>query len=135
MKINKKNILASFTNYDQRVQDMIEYTITELMKLDKTPNEYALVLIQLLADQFEIHFKAKDEVGDSIVQTYDVGDRKISHAKPQFEAQQKAQTQIIRLLDKLGLSPLEKAKIKKLNEKDSLDKNELIKEEYAFLKS
>lgn len=119
MKINKKNILASFENYDQRTQDMMENIVKQLAKQEKEVNDYALVILQLVAVQFEIYFKALDDViRDGIVNSTQVGDRTINQPKPQLEALQKSNTQITRLLDKIGISPLEAAKIKKLNKSD-----------------
>lgn len=119
MKINKKNILASFENYDQRTQDMMENIVKQLAKQEKEVNDYALVILQLVAVQFEIYFKALDDViRDGIVNSTQVGDRIINQPKPQLEALQKSNTQITRLLDKIGISPLEAAKIKKLNKND-----------------
>lgn len=120
MKINKKNILASFENYDQRTQDMMENIVKQLAKQEKEVNDYALVILQLVAVQFEIYFKALDDViKDGIVNSTQVGDRTINQPKPQLEALQKSNTQITRLLDKIGISPLEAAKIKKLNKSDN----------------
>ena len=56
MKINKKNILASFVNYDERTQDMLSYIVSQLSKQDKDINEYGLVVLQMIAIQFEIFF-------------------------------------------------------------------------------
>ena len=118
MKINKKNILASFVNYDERTQDMLSYIVSQLSKQDKDINEYGLVVLQMIAIQFEIFFKAKDALGDDIVNVVNLGDRVLHQPKPQLDALQKADTKISKLLKDLGLSPLEKAKIKKLNKSD-----------------
>lgn len=127
MKINKKNILGSFETYDQRTQDMMENIVKQLAKQDKEVNDYALVILQLVAVQFEIYFKALDDVNrDGIVNSTQVGDRTINQPKPQLEALQKSNTQITRLLDKLGISPLESAKIKKLNKSDDQDSSDLL---------
>lgn len=115
MKINKKNILVSFVDYDQRTQDMLENIVTQLIKQDKECNDYTLVIIQMLAVQFEIYFKALDALKDGIVNVVNLGDRTLHQPKPQLDALQKANNQINKMLKDLALSPLEKAKIKKLN--------------------
>lgn len=98
---------------------MMENIVKQLAKQEKEPNDYALVILQLVAVQFEIYFKALDDViRDGIVNSTQVGDRTINQPKPQLEALQKSNTQITRLLDKIGISPLEAAKIKKLNKSD-----------------
>lgn len=121
MKINKKNILQSFSDYDSRTQDMLDYTIKQLYAQGKEPNDYALVIIQMLAAQFEIYFKSLDALKDEIVNVCNIGDRIIHAPKPQLDSFQKSSNQITKLLDKLGLSPLESAKIKKLSKVDAED--------------
>ncbi len=116
MKINKKNILASFVDYDQRTQDNLEIILKEVSKQGKELSEYSLVMFQLLAVQFEIFYKAYDAISEGIVNTTQVGERTVHAPKPQLEALQKANVQINNMLKSLGLSPLEQAKIKKLNE-------------------
>ncbi len=130
MKINRKNILASFENYDQRTQDMLSYIVSQLSKQDKEINEYGLVVLQMIAIQYEIYFKALDDViRDGIVNSTQVGDRTINQPKPQLDALQKADTKISKLLKDLGLSPLEKAKIKKLNKVDSEEESQNLYKE------
>lgn len=114
MKINKKNVLNSFEGYDQRTLDMLEIILKELSKQEKELNEYSLVIFQLLAIQFEIFYKAYDDIGKSLVNECVVGERKVHAPKPQLDALQKANNQITKMLKDLGLSPLEKVKIKKL---------------------
>lgn len=115
MKINKKEVLKSFMDYDQRTQDMLEIILKEVSKQGKELSEYALVIFQLLAIQFEIYYKSYDQLDGNIVNETKVGERTIMAPKPQLDALQKANSQINKMLLQLGLSPLEKAKIKKLN--------------------
>lgn len=116
MKINKKNILSSFITYDQRTQDMLENIVIQLIRQEKEPNDYALVLLQMIAIQFEIYFKAYDSLeNQSLTNINIVGDREIHQCKPQVDVLMKASTQISKLLKDLALSPLEAAKVKKLN--------------------
>lgn len=134
MKINKKNILASFAGYDQRTIDNLEIIIKEVSKQDKELSEYALVIFQLLAIQFDIYYKCYDELtkDDSMINRCQVGERTISTPKPQLDMLQKANIQISRFLKDLGLSPLEKQKIKKLQ---SIDTEQQAEEAYDDLLS
>jgi phage terminase small subunit len=126
MKINRKNILASFVDYDQRTQDMLDNIITQLIKQDKECNDYTLVIIQMLAVQFEIYFKALDALKDGIVNVVSLGDRTLHQPKPQLDALQKANNQINKMLKDLALTPLDRAKIKKLNKNDEDDAQQLL---------
>lgn len=126
MKINKKNILASFAEYDQRTVDNLEIILKEVSKQGKEISEYALVIFQLLAVQFEIFYKSLDAINEGIVNTQEINGRKIHSPKPQLEALQKANIQINNMLKSLGLSPLEKAKVKKLNSNDEQSAQEYL---------
>lgn len=119
MKINRKNIMASFVDYDERTRDMLDNIVKQIIEQQKNPNDYTLVVLQLIAVQFEIYFKALDALGDDIVNVVNLGDRVLHQPKPQLDALQKANNQIAKLLKDLGLSPLEDAKIKKLKETTS----------------
>lgn len=115
MKINKKNVMASFTEFDQRTQDALENILTQLGKQEKEPNDYALVILQMLAVEFDMYFKAYDSLRNSdVVNVNIIGEREIHQAKPQVEIVNKSIKQITNMLDKLGISPLTDAKIRKL---------------------
>lgn len=119
MKINKKNVLASFVDYDQRTKDNLEIIIKEVSKQGKEFSEYALVIFQLLAIQFDIYYKCYDELTNgNLTNERVIGDKTIYQPKPQLDMLQKTNVQISRFLKDLGLSPLERAKIKKLNNVD-----------------
>lgn len=119
MKINKKNVLASFVDCDQRTKDNLEIIIKEVSKQGKELSEYALVIFQLLAIQFDIYYKCYDELTTgNLTNERVIGDKTIYQPKPQLDMLQKTNVQISRFLKDLGLSPLERAKIKKLNDLD-----------------
>lgn len=131
MKINKKNVLASFVDYDQRTKDNLEIIIKEVSKQGKELSEYALVIFQLLAIQFDIYYKCYDELTNgNLTNERIIGDKTIYQPKPQLDMLQKTNVQISRFLKDLGLSPLERAKIKKLND---LDPEEQAEEAYDDL--
>ena len=122
MRLNKTNILSNFEGYDERVLDNLSLIIDELKSKKVQVNNYSLVIFQLLATQFSIYFKAQDTFNKSEELT-STDDYKRKSKAPELAALQKAHTEIIHLLDKLGLSPLEEAKIKKLKEKDTKDED------------
>lgn len=119
MKINRKNIMASFTDYDERTRDMMDNIVKQIIEQQKNPNDYALVVLQMLAVQFEIYFKALDSLGTDIVDKFELHGAEMSRPKPELDMLQKANNQISKLLKDLGLSPLEDAKIRKLKEKST----------------
>lgn len=121
MKINKSEVLASFSGYDDRTIDMLEIILKEVKKQGKELSEYSLVIFQLLAIQFEIFYKAYDAIGTDIVNVCQIGERTVHAPKPQLDALQKANLQIRNMLKDLGLSPLEQVKIKKLKSAEEND--------------
>lgn len=131
MKINKKNVLAAFEGYDQRTLDNLEIIVKEVSKQGKELSEYSLVIFQLLAIQFDIFYKSYDELKNGqLTNVCNLGNRVIHAPKPQLDMLQKSNGQISKFLKDLGLSPLEQAKIKKLN---SVDADKLAEEAYEDL--
>ena len=120
MRINKQNIIASFQGYDTRVIDFLSYVIEDLKQLGIKINNYTLIVFQLLATQLTIYFKSLDCI-KSVTNITNENNRTI----PELNTLNKAHAEILRLLDKIGLSPLERAKIDKLNQ------NTTTKEEAA----
>ena len=79
----------------------------------------------MLASQLVIYYKALDAIfGKDDVSTTDLYDRKAK--APEISILQKAHDQILALLDKLSLSPIVKAKLKKLNSSDEATAEQLL---------
>lgn len=115
MRFSKFNVLKSFEGSDQRVLDFLEYILDELKAKEKALNNYTLVILQLLSAQLNLYFKAQDEVCSNVTEVSDTKYGKVKKIKPEVQIMMSAHKEVTRLLDKLGLSPLEKAKIKRMN--------------------
>ena len=115
MRFTKNNILKSFDNYEPRVLDFLEYVLDELKAKDKIINNYTLVILQLLASQLSVYFKAQDEIVTNVTETSDTKYGSVRKVKPEVVVFNQTHKEITRLLDKLCISPLEKAKVKRLN--------------------
>lgn len=114
MKFSKNNILKSFDSYDIRVLDFLEYILDEIKAKQKDMNNYTLVILQLLATQLTIYFKAEDAVKSGVIEVSETKYGNVRKLKPEVTTLNQSHKEITHLLDKLGLSPLESAKIKKL---------------------
>lgn len=134
MKFNKNDILKSFEGFDPRTIDNLDIILKQVKKQGKEISEYALVVFQMLAVQYDLFYTAYDSLNSckDIVNVCQLGERTIHATKPQVEVLLKANTQISKYLKDLGLSPLESAKIKKLN---SADSEKLAEEAYEDLLS
>lgn len=121
----KTEILSNFENVDKRVDKFIDKTISALTEQDTPINDYTKIILNLLVLQLILYYKACDQlVKDTDMTTTDAYKRRAKH--PEITIIQKAHDQILNLLDKLTLSPLENAKVKKL--KRSSDSDEDAKE-------
>lgn len=128
MRFTKNSILKSFDDYEERVLDFLEYVLDELKSKERDVNNYTLVILQLLAAQLSIYFKAMDEVEHNVTETNDTKYGTIRKIKPEVVVFNQAHKEITRLLDKLGMSPLERAKIKKLNTNDDESAQDILED-------
>ena len=124
MRFTKNNILKSFEGYEQRVIDFLEYVLEELKLNNKVLSNYTLVILQLLATQLKLNFKAQDALGDQISDTKETKYGEVTKPKTEVTVLMQSHKEIVKLLDKLGLSPLEKSKIRKLNSVQENDNEE-----------
>lgn len=131
MKLIKSDILENFKTYDDRVKNNLSLIIDELISKKTQVSSYLLIILELLATQYTIYYRALDALNESSTLTgHDSLKRKSKI--PELSALQKAYTEIIRLLDKLALSPIEDARLKRLKEKSSEEEaNEAYDELYA----
>jgi phage terminase small subunit len=131
MKLIKSDILENFKTYDDRVKNNLSLIIDELILKKTQVSSYLLIILELLATQYTIYYRALDAVNTSTDLTGNDSQKRKSKI-PELSALQKAYTEIIRLLDKLALSPIEDARLKRLKEKSSEEEaNEAYDELYA----
>lgn len=108
---------------DSRVVSFLDNVTSDLD--EKNINHYSRIVLDMLVPQLIIYFKAQDNIQvEGGVSHSDDYNRKSK--SPEIGVLQKANDQILSLLDKLVLSPLEKAKIKRINKNDEEDAKELL---------
>lgn len=122
-KILSELILKYKEPLDERILDFLNNVTSGLD--ENNINDYTKIILNMLVPQLIIYFKAQDNIqGNGGVAHSDDYNRKSK--SPEIAVLQKANDQILSLLDKLVLSPLEKAKIKRINKNDEDDAKELL---------
>ena len=110
---------------DQRVIDFMDSITTDIKERKIKVTEYLKVILSMLVTQFVLYIKAVDQINkESKVSSTD--DYKRAAKSPAISVAQKAHDKIVELLDRISLSPLSEAKIKKLNSNDEADAQKLL---------
>lgn len=119
-----KDIVSNYSEpLDSRVTDFLELVATAVE--ERETSAYTIIILKLLIPQLVLYYKALDLTQkDDKLRHEDVYNRITK--SPEIQVLQKANAQILGLLDKLCLSPLEKAKIKRINKDDDDSANELL---------
>lgn len=118
--MNLRNEILSSLNFetlDKRVEQFLDKTISALEEQKVTITDYTKMILSMLVAQLVLYYKACDSALQSDkVSSEDAYKRKAK--MPEISIMQKSHDQILHLLDKIALSPLSSAKIKKLNSTD-----------------
>lgn len=108
---------------DSRIESMLDCVIHSLDPNHK--GDYSKIILTMLVPQLILYFRALDEVNKTEkLSTKD--DYSRTAKSPEIQVLQKCNDQILNLLDKLALSPMEKAKIKRINKGGEDSANELL---------
>lgn len=108
---------------DSRIESMLDCVINSLDPNHK--GDYSKIILTMLVPQLILYFRALDEVNNNCkLSTKD--DYSRTAKSPEIQVLQKCNDQILNLLDKLCLSPLEKSKLKRLNKNDEDDAKDLL---------
>ena len=110
---------------DERIIEFLECVVEGID--DKHLKSYSKLILKMLIPQLILYYKALDLMEQNkSVRHEDIYNR-ITKA-PEVQVLQKANDQILNLLDKLALSPIEKAKIKRLNKDEGEDAKKLLED-------
>lgn len=104
--------IKDYKDLDPRIILYLEHVVNEIGK-DKV-TDYTKVILGMLVPQLIIYYRSLDELNTK----NDLTNENKYYGKsksPVIIIMQKANDQILNLLDKISLSPMTKAKIKKLN--------------------
>ena len=128
MKNIDKDVLAIYgKKVDARVETFMQNIAKDIDTQKKPYTQYTRMILTLMVSQLVLYYKALDEMEANNVESQDSYKRKSK--APSIAIMQKANDQILHLMDKIGLSPLESAKIRKLNKStDDESAEELLAE-------
>ena len=105
---------------DDRVKDYLDKVISSLNQNNVEINDYTKLILLMIVNELMLYFKSVDAVyGNDEISSKDNYSRKAK--MPEISIMQKSHDQILNLLDKLTLSPLESAKVKKLKRASDAD--------------
>lgn len=116
-KLIIQNLTQDYKNLDKRVIRYLESIVLEIKTTKNQFSEYTKSILVMLVPQLIIYFKALDSLESEDELTNE--NKYYGKSKsPVIIILQKANDQILNLLDKIAISPLSAAKIKKLNKSD-----------------
>lgn len=116
-------IKSNYNDLDERVYKFLERVIKDIDDADIT--NYNKIIIDMLIPQLVIYYKAIDIIkSETSISKKDDYNR--TSKSPEIAVMQKANDQILNLLDKLVLSPLEKAKLKRINKDEEDSAKEIL---------
>lgn len=117
MKNKFEYIEATYKDYDKRAVEFITKIFEDLSKNNEKISNYHLCMCDLLVVQLQIYFTACDQMkGLTDLTTTDSYAR--AAKSPVISVLNKAHANIIDIMQKLSLSSLEIAKLKRLNKGD-----------------
>lgn len=107
-------LISEYNKLDDRVVNYLQHVINEINISEKNVSDYTKVVLSMLVPQLIIYYRSLDDLNDNDELTNE--NKYYGKSKsPVILIMQKANDQILNLLDKISLSPLSRAKIKKLN--------------------
>ena len=129
MKLVEKYILENYNEYDDRVKLFLSRVFEDVKKSnDEKLSNYFYCCLDLLAHQLSLYYLSVDAIEEAKNLSSEDAYKRVSK-NPAVAIMAKAHQQILDILEKLSLSPFQKAKLKKLNEtSDDESAEELLKE-------
>ena len=116
MKLTKDIIQKRYNKYDERV---IEYliNISKSLKEQNVNDEYYYCMFDLLVIQLHLYYSSCDQLMKLKDLTSEDNYKRLVKS-PLIGVLQKCHSQILDIMQKLSISPIEKAKLKRLNTAD-----------------
>ena len=116
MKLTKDVIQKRYNKYDERV---IEYliNISKSLKEQNVNDEYYYCMFDLLVIQLHLYYSSCDQLMKLKDLTSEDNYKRLVKS-PLIGVLQKCHSQILDIMQKLSISPIEKAKLKRLNTTD-----------------
>lgn len=114
-----------YSKYDKQVQDYMQNVIDCLKQDYKNIPSSWRISLDLIADNYAIYLKAKNDVMENGLLRKDTQNRTFKNQS--FSLMMATQNVIMRLLSSFGLSPMSKSKMKNMDT-DDFDIEDLLNE-------
>ena len=115
MKLVDKYIQENYNDYDDRVKVFLSRVFEDVKKNnDEKLSNYFFCCLDLLANQLKLYYLGVDAI-DADKKVSSTDDYKRVSKNPAIAVMSHAHQQILDILEKLSLSPFQKAKLKRLN--------------------
>lgn len=127
MELTIRRINILFADYDQRVKDFLCDVFNDLVESGIEINNYTYCSFKLLATQLKIYYLASDAV-DKENNLYSEDNYKRVVKSPAIQILNKAHGEIMNILQKLSIAPIDKAKLKRISTEEDTSAEELLNE-------
>ena len=118
MKYVDEYIQKNYNDYDDRVKLFLSRVFEDVKKSnDEKLSNYFFCCLDLLAHQLSLYYLSVDAIEDAKKLSSEDAYKRVSK-NPAVAIMAKAHQQILDIMEKLSLSPFQKAKLKRLNTTD-----------------
>lgn len=118
-------IQETYTDCDERVKTFLSRVFEDCLAKNETLTNYFYCTLDLLKNQLVLYYMSVDAIEDAKkISSEDAYRRMAKH--PAVAIMAKAHSQILDILEKLGLSPFSAAKIKRLNNDSDAESAEAL---------
>ena len=120
-----ENITLKYKDLDSRVIEFLDRVVSSIDE-NKADLDYNTLMVEMMVPQLILYYNCIDQFAtDGQVMQKDNYNRVAK--SPVIMAMQKANDQILNLLEKIAMSPMSKARINKLKQTDDTSAQELLK--------
>jgi len=115
----------TYINYDERVRTFLYKVYSECKNNNESLSNYFYVMFDLLANQLKLYYLALDAI-DAEKKVSSQDDYKRVSKNPAIAVLNHSHQEIINIMQKLSLSPFDKAKLKRVQNGEDEDSEELL---------
>jgi len=115
----------TYSGYDERVRAFLFRVYTDVKNNNESLSNYFYCMFDLLANQLKLYYLALDTLDSEKKVASEDAYKRVAKS-PSIQVMNKAHEQIINIMQKLSLSPFDKAKLKRVQNGEDDDSEELL---------
>lgn len=115
----------TYSGYDERVRAFLFRVYTDVKNNNESLSNYFYCMFDLLANQLKLYYLALDTLDSEKKVASEDAYKRVAKS-PSIQVMNKAHEQIINIMQKLSLSPFDKAKLKRVQNGEDEDSEELL---------